>query len=75
MIIKYNRTSTINQKGERFKLDNNKYDLTINDFGVSGKIPFNKRKGGSELIELVNEDKVKKVVFEDLSRCGRTLKD
>ena len=75
MIIKYNRTSTINQKGERFKLDKNKYDLTINDFGVSGKIPFNKRKGGSELIQLVEEDKVKKVVFEDLSRCGRTLKD
>ena len=75
MIIKYNRTSTINQKGERFKLDKNNYDLTINDFGVSGKTPFNKRKGGSELIELVNEDKVRKVVFEDLSRCGRTLKD
>ena len=75
MVIKYNRTSTINQKGERFKLDKGKYDLTINDFGVSGKIPFNKRDGGSELIELVKEGKVKKVVFEDLSRCGRTLKD
>ena len=75
MVIKYNRTSTINQKGERFKLDRGKYDLTINDFGVSGKIPFNKRDGGSELIELVKEGKVKKVVFEDLSRCGRTLKD
>ena len=75
MVIKYNRTSTINQKGERFKLDKGKYDLTINDFGVSGKIPFNKRDGGSKLIELVKEGKVKKVVFEDLSRCGRTLKD
>ena len=75
MVIKYNRTSTINQKGERFKLDKDKYDLTINDFGVSGKIPFNRREGGSQLIELVNEGKVEKVVFEDLSRCGRTLKD
>jgi DNA invertase Pin-like site-specific DNA recombinase len=75
MIIKYNRTSTVNQKGERFKQDKTKYDLTINDFGVSGKIPFNKREGGIKLIELVNEGKVKKVVFEDLSRCGRTLKD
>ena len=75
MVIKYNRTSTINQKGERFKQDPNKYDLTINDFGVSGKIPFNKRKGGFELIQLVEEGKVKKVVFEDLSSCGRTLKD
>jgi|TARA_R100000081_G_C4745503_1_gene131385 DNA invertase Pin-like site-specific DNA recombinase len=75
MIIKYNRTSTINQKGERFKLDKDNYDLTINDFGVSGKIPFNRREGGSKLIELVKEGKVQKVVFEDLSRCGRTLKD
>ena len=75
MMIKYNRTSTINQKGERFKLDKEKYSLTINDFGISGKIPFNRRKGGSELIELVEEGKVSKIVFEDLSRCGRTLKD
>ena len=75
MIIKYNRTSTINQKGERFKLDKGNYDLTINDFGVSGKIPFNKREGGYKLIELVKEGKVTKIVFEDLSRCGRTLKD
>ena len=75
MIIKYNRTSTINQKGERFKLDKENYDLTINDFGVSGKIPFNKREGGYKLIELVKEGKVTKIVFEDLSRCGRTLKD
>lgn len=75
MIIKYNRTSTINQKGERFKQDKTEYDLTINDFGVSGKIPFNRRDGGSRLISLVNESKVDKVVFEDLSRCGRTLKD
>ena len=75
MMIKYNRTSTINQKGERFKLDKDNYDLTINDFGVSGKIPFNRREGGSKLIELVKEGKVTKIVFEDLSRCGRTLKD
>ncbi len=75
MVIKYNRTSTIQQHGKRFEQDKTKYDLTINDFGVSGKIPFNKRKGGFELIQLVEEGKVKKVVFEDLSRCGRTLLD
>ena len=75
MIIKYNRTSTIKQKGERFKLDKEAYDLTINDFGVSGKIPFKKREGGSKLMDLVEDGKVEKVVFEDLSRCGRTLKD
>ena len=75
MVIKYNRTSTIQQKGERFKNDKNNYDRTINDFGVSGKVEFSKRRGGSELLRLVTEGKVDKVVFEDLSRCGRTLKD
>jgi DNA invertase Pin-like site-specific DNA recombinase len=75
MIIKYNRTSTINQSGERFKLDKDEYDKTINDFGVSGKIPFVKRQGGYELTEMVKNNQVAKVVFEDLSRCGRTLKD
>ena len=40
-----------------------------------GKIPFNRRDGGTKLIELVKEGKVSKIVFEDLSRCGRTLKD
>ena len=75
MIIKYNRTSTINQKGERFKLDKNKYDLTINDFGVSGKIPFEQREGGYKLMELVKEGKVDVVVFDDVSRSGRTIKN
>lgn len=75
MIIKYNRTSTISQSGERFKLDKDEYDKTINDFGVSGKIPFVKRQGGYELTEMVKNNQVAKVVFEDLSRCGRTLKD
>ena len=31
MKIKYNRTSTINQDGERFKLDKDFYDLTLFD--------------------------------------------
>lgn len=75
MVIKYNRTSTIQQKGGRFKNDKNKYDLTINDFGVSGKVEFGQRQGGKKLLTLAEEGKVKKVVFEDLSRCGRTLKD
>jgi hypothetical protein len=37
MKIKYNRTSTINQNGVRFKLDKEVYDLTLFDKGVSGK--------------------------------------
>ena len=58
MRVKYNRTSTIQQKGERFGLDNDNYDLTLFDKGVSGKIPFSEREEGKKLTELVKEGKV-----------------
>jgi DNA invertase Pin-like site-specific DNA recombinase len=71
MKIKYNRTSTINQDGERFKLDKEVYDLTLFDKGVSGKIPFNEREKGKELVKLVSEGKVSELVIEEISRLGR----
>ena len=75
MKVKYNRTSTISQNGERFKLDNNQYDLTLFDKGVSGKIPFSERTEGNKLTQLVNEGKVSEVVVEELSRLGRNTID
>lgn len=75
MRVKYNRTSTIQQEGERFKLDKEKYDLTLFDKGVSGKVPFSKREKGRKLTELINEGKVSEVVVEDLSRLGRNTLD
>jgi DNA invertase Pin-like site-specific DNA recombinase len=75
MKIKYNRTSTINQEGERFKLDKDVYDLTLFDKGVSGKVPFNEREKGKELVKLVLEGKVSELVVEELSRLGRNTVD
>lgn len=75
MRIKYNRTSTLQQEGERFKLDREKYDLTLFDKGVSGKIPFSEREKGKELTELVESGKVDEVVVEELSRLGRNTID
>jgi DNA invertase Pin-like site-specific DNA recombinase len=75
MKIKYNRTSTINQDGERFKLDKEDYDLTLFDKGVSGKIPFKEREKGVELVKLVSEGKVSELVVEELSRLGRNTID
>ena len=43
MKIKYNRTSTLNQMGERFKMDEEKYDLTLFEKGVIGKVPFREK--------------------------------
>ena len=75
MVIKYNRTSTIQQEGKRFDLDKNEYDLTLFDKGVSGKIPFSERLEGNKLTQLVNEGKVSEVVVEELSRLGRNTID
>lgn len=75
MRIKYNRTSTLQQEGERFKLDTDGYHLTIFDKGVSGKIPFSEREGGFKLLELVQSGKVEEVVVEELSRLGRNTLD
>jgi DNA invertase Pin-like site-specific DNA recombinase len=75
MRIKYNRTSTISQDGERFKLDKEFYDLTLFDKGVSGKIPFMERENGKILVGLVMEGKVTELVVEELSRLGRNTID
>ena len=75
MKVKYNRTSTIQQKGEHYDLDKTNYDLTLFDKGVSGKIPFSKRTEGNKLTQLVNEGKVSEVVVEEISRIGRNTLD
>jgi len=74
MRIKYNRVSTLNQSGERFKADESKYDKVILD-KVSGSIPFQERDGGIEIKKLVEQGKLKELVLEELSRCGRNTGD
>jgi DNA invertase Pin-like site-specific DNA recombinase len=76
MKIKYNRTSTIQQQGERFQLDKTEYDLTLFDKGVSGKVPFKEREQVQKhLIPLVENGQVKELVVEELSRLGRNTLD
>jgi DNA invertase Pin-like site-specific DNA recombinase len=75
MKIKYNRTSTINQAGERYKLDKDGYDLTLFDKGVSGKVPFKEREKGKVLTELIENGEVETLVVEELSRLGRNTVD
>ena len=75
MRIKYNRTSTSQQEGGRFKLDEDHYDLVLFDKGVSGSIPFGDRPDGGRLLNLVRDGEVRTVVFEELSRTGRNTLD
>lgn len=75
MRVKYNRTSTMNQDGERFKVDEDHYDRTIMDKGVSGVVPFREREGGNEIVDLVERGELKELVVEELSRLGRNTGD
>ena len=75
MKVKYNRTSTLNQTGERFKMDEEKYDLTLFDKGVSGKVPFKEREKGKVLVELIEKGEVGTLVVECQSRLGRNTVD
>ena len=74
MKVKYNRVSTLNQTGERFKVDESNYDKVILD-KVSGTVPFQERDGGQEILDLVNQGKLEELVLEELSRCGRNTGD
>ena len=75
MKVKYNRTSTLNQTGERYKMDEVKYDLNLFDKGVSGKVPFKEREKGKVLVELIENGEVETIVVEELSRLGRNTVD
>lgn len=72
--IKYNRVSTIQQTGDRFKVDKDYYDLTLLD-KVSGSIPFAKRAKAAELIKMVEGGKVADLIIEEFSRLGRNTGD
>lgn len=74
MRIKYNRVSTLQQSGERFKVDESGYDKTILD-KVSGSVPFKEREGGKEIQQLVQSKKLNELVVEELSRLGRNTGD
>ncbi len=74
MKVKYNRVSTLQQSGNRFSADEDKYDLVLFD-KVSGKVPFKERPKAQELVELVEQSKVKELVIEEFSRVGRTIGD
>ena len=74
MIVKYNRVSTLQQSGNRFSADNEKYDLTLLD-KVSGSVPFRERPKGKELVKLIEDGKISKLVVEEFSRLGRNTGD
>lgn len=74
MKVKYIRWSTLGQSGARQLLDNNKYDLILQE-QISGSIAFAKRPKGAELLKLIDAGKVTDIFVEEFSRLGRNAFD
>ena len=74
MKVKYIRWSTLGQSAARQLLDNNKYDLILQE-QISGSIAFAKRPKGAELLKLIEASKVSDLYVEEFSRLGRNAFD
>jgi DNA invertase Pin-like site-specific DNA recombinase len=74
MKVKYNRISTLQQTGNRFEDDLEKYDETLMD-KISGTIAFKDRPEGKKIADLVNQRLLKELVVEEFSRLGRNTGD
>lgn len=74
MNLLYCRVSTIEQKTDRQRVDENNYDLVIED-KCSGKVPFFEREGGKEILNLINNNILKFLSVWEIDRLGRDLRD
>ena len=74
MKIKYNRVSTIKQSGDRFEVDQEKYDLVLFE-RISGFVPFRERPKAQELVNLAESGVVSELHLEEMSRIGRNTGD
>ena len=75
MKVKYQRTSTMEQHGERFGMDVDGYDLILFDRGISGTKPFRERTNGMKIMTLVEEGRLKELVVPELRDIGRNTYD
>jgi DNA invertase Pin-like site-specific DNA recombinase len=75
MHIKYQRTSTDQQHGNRFSTDTVKYDKVFFDKGISGTRPFKDRTEAKKVVELVNAGKVNTLTVPELRDIGRNTVD
>jgi DNA invertase Pin-like site-specific DNA recombinase len=74
MRIKYLRVSTLQQTGNRFEVDKEKYDLVLFD-KISGIVPFRERPEAKKLIEIIESGQEVTLIVDELSRLGRTTSD
>lgn len=74
MNVLYCRVSTIDQKTDRQRVNEDNYNLVVED-KCSGSIPFFEREGGIEIKKLIDEGILKSLSVWQIDRLGRDLRD
>lgn len=74
MKILYCRVSSLDQRTDRQKVNENEYQLVIED-KCSGAVPFFERTGGKEIKDLIEKGIVKSLSAISIDRLGRDLRD
>jgi DNA invertase Pin-like site-specific DNA recombinase len=74
MKVLYTRVSTIDQKTDRQKVNEQDYQLVIED-KCSGAVPFFDRNGGKETLNLIDKGILKDLYVWQIDRLGRDLRD
>ena len=74
MNILYCRVSTIDQKTDRQRVNEDNYNLVVED-KCSGSVPFFEREGGVEIKKLIDEGILKSLSVWQIDRLGRDLRD
>ena len=73
MKVYYKRISSIGQNLERQDVNDDKFDLSIED-KCSGTIPFDERPGGKKIMELMEKGLITSLHTISIDRLGRNLR-
>jgi len=74
MKVLYTRVSTIDQKTDRQRINENDFKLVVED-KCSGAIPFFEREGGKEIAKLIDNGIITCLSVWTIDRLGRNLRD
>lgn len=74
MKVLYVRISSIDQRTDRQRVNENDFDLVIEDI-ISGSVPFQEREGGRRVLELLNKNHLSELSVWQIDRIGRDIRD
>jgi len=74
MKVLYVRISSLDQKTDRQRVQENEFNLVIED-KISGSVPFFERQGGKMISDLVEKGEIDELSVFQIDRLGRDVRD